>query len=1561
MKIQLGLDIGTNSIGWALIENDFDKKEGRILGLGSRIIPMTADVLGAFENGGVLETATAQRTQKRLMRRMYQRRQLRRERLLRVLNVMDFLPSHFSASIDFSHKKGQFIDGKKTLLPYKPSHTEGKTEFLFKKSYDEMVRNFKENGHNENLPYDWTIYFLRKKALYEMISKHELSWLLLHFNQKRGYYQSREETEDKDTSKREEYLKCKIIDVQKTGDKKGAEFWFEMTLDNGLVYKRAGDDKLFDWKGSDREFVLTTQLDGEGNPALNKSGEVKYSFRAPEDKDWGLIKLRTENAIDEFNRTHKTVGTGIYIYETLLEEPSQKIVGGLVRTVERKYHKEELTAILEHQSKYHPEFTSNEMVMRCAKELYSSNEVHQNSLLKKNLTHLLINDILFYQRPLKSKKSDISDCQFESRFFRNNDGTIQKRAIKSAPKSHPLYEEFRALQFLHNLRVYKKDFNDSRNSGGLVDVTSELISSINLRETLLAWMLSEEKIDQDAFLKFLLKSKIISKKDKDCIRWNYAEDSWYPIAPARAQIINRLKRAGIEPEWLSKERHLQLWHIIYSVKDLVMYRKALKTFSGKNDVDQESFLTAFQSHKPYESSYGAYSVKALSKLLPLMRFGSNWHESKIEAGVVEKIKALETDIKQFKEFEEEFKKKTTSSNHLTALAGSEQRRAMIKSFARVDLNKPIQGLNTYQACYAVYGRHSENSDVAFWDKPEDIERYLKEFKAMSLRNPIVEQIILETLRIVKDIWKRYGQGKPNFFDEIHLELARDLKKPRAEREKISKRYRENEATNLRIRAILQELANDPTIEGDVRPFSPSQQEILKLYEEGALSSQEIPEDIAKISRSADPTKAEIAKYKLWLAQRYLSPYTGQIIPLSKLFTQDYEIEHVIPKARYFDDSLSNKIICESVVNSIKGSQTGLEFIKNHGGSVVDLGQGRSTTILNEEAYRATCQRIFSQYHKKLEYLLSEDIPEGFINRQLNDTRHISRLVMGLLSNIVRNENETSFRVTRLIPLNGSITSQMKKDWGLNDIWNRIIQPRFERLNKITNSSDYGYFDSSINAFRIQVPAVFQRGFKSKRIDHRHHGLDALVIAAVTTDHVNYLNSLNSTRNNETLRKKLLTIEKIESVDMSSGEITTHHKKSFTKPWPYFTSDALSTLESTLISFKIRHRVINRTTNKYWSYTDENGQPYTDKNGRKVKNLTPQIKGDAWSIRRQLHNDGISGKVKLRRVTDSQIPINKAIINWENIADRQIRLLIKDLLFNKFGGDYTALSKHLKKEPLTIENQKVEHVSIINEFEATAKRMELTSSFTEKNLEKLTDTGIQKILKRHLESYPLGNGKFDYATAFSQEGLSTMNSNIKALNKGKDHKPIKFVRVYEVSQRFQVGQSPNSSHKYVESAKGSNLFFAVYQNAKTGKRDFATLPLHEIIEHQKQVAHLPKTQRSHVPANQDLGDLLFVLSPGDLVYNPTEEEIETQTLPDFSKLNKAICSRIYRMEKATGKECYFINHNIASLIAPYNAKIKFGEFKSQGKFERSEEDQESIKASCVKLNVDSLGNIIGYES
>lgn len=63
-----------------------------------------------------------------------------------------------------------------------------------------------------------------------------------------------------------------------------------------------------------------------------------------------------------------------------------------------------------------------------------------------------------------------------------------------------------------------------------------------------------------------------------------------------------------------------------------------------------------------------------------------------------------------------------------------------------------QGLPQWLANYVVYNRHSEASEIIKWESPDELDNYIRSFKQYSLRNPIVEQVSLETLRVVRDLW-----------------------------------------------------------------------------------------------------------------------------------------------------------------------------------------------------------------------------------------------------------------------------------------------------------------------------------------------------------------------------------------------------------------------------------------------------------------------------------------------------------------------------------------------------------------------------------------------------------------------------------------------------------------------------------------------------------------------------------------------------------------------------------------------------------------------------------------
>src|SRR5690606_13537801 len=148
------------------------------------------------------------------VRRLRERHLLRRERLHRVLNVLKFLPEHYASKIDFENRLGKFLEETEPKIAYKAcwDDAKGKLEysFIFKKSFEEMLKDFRqyqpqlltnEKGEEKLIPYDRTIYYLRKKALTQKIEKEELAWILLNFNQKRGYYQLRGEEEDENPNK----------------------------------------------------------------------------------------------------------------------------------------------------------------------------------------------------------------------------------------------------------------------------------------------------------------------------------------------------------------------------------------------------------------------------------------------------------------------------------------------------------------------------------------------------------------------------------------------------------------------------------------------------------------------------------------------------------------------------------------------------------------------------------------------------------------------------------------------------------------------------------------------------------------------------------------------------------------------------------------------------------------------------------------------------------------------------------------------------------------------------------------------------------------------------------------------------------------------------------------------------------------------------------------------------------------------------------------------------------------------------------------------------------------
>lgn len=1664
MKKILGLDLGTNSIGWAVVnaevetrndETSFLKPVG-ISAAGSRIIPMSADVLSDFDKGNT-KSQTADRTKARMARRLHERNIQRRERLLRTLKIMGFLPEHFSGRID---RFGKFIDDSEPKLVWRKDD-DGKMEFLFQSSFNEMLADFSQNqpqlvANGKRVPYDWTIYYLRKKALTQRISKEELAWVLLQFNQKRGYYQLRgEDEEENSTAKTRQYFDRQIIcDIVDTGQEYKGLKVLTVTLQNGDKGKVFKKD-IPNWIGQEKSIIVTIDIDKDGRDKFDENGQLSRKFKIPTeaewDSEWKLIKLKTEKDLDNSNKT-----VGCYIYDALLANPKQKIIGKLVRTVERKFYKDELIQILKTQQELIPELKDDNLYKRCIEELYPHNEAHRNNIAKPDFVNLFVNDILFYQRPLKSKKSLISDCPYETRF--DEDGN--KHPVKCIAKSNPLFQEFRLWQFVQNLRIYERE----KEAKGDADVTNEFLKTEEDYVKLFDWLNDRVSIKQDTLLNSYFKIRKQKGQEQYPYRWNYVEDKEYPCNKTRAMILSGLAKCGISIDFLSRETEMHLWHILYSVEDKTEIGKALRKFGERHGLS-DSFAEVFGKIKPFKKDYGSYSEKAIKKLLSLMRMGKYWDEGNIDSNTRERIEKIITG-----EYDETIGVRT---------------REQIKKYEEKTENKldavsSFKKLPVWLACYIVYDRHSEALDNKPWKKPEDIDLYLKDFKQHSLHNPIVEQVITETLRTVRDIWKQEGQ-----IDEIHVELGREMKNTAEDRAKITLQNTENEQSNLRIKALLSEFLNSEYEIDNVRPYSPSQQEILKIYEENALGitykvtrnketktskieikyASNVPDDIigivTKLNKREQPTKSEFMRYKLWLEQKYRSPYTGEIIPLAKLFTSAYEIEHIIPQSLYFDDSFSNKVICEAEVNKLKDRMLGYEFIKVHHGEKVQLSQGKTVEVFSVEDYEKFVRDHYASNRTKMKKLLMDDIPDGFIERQLNDSRYISKVVKGLLSNIVREdlgngEYEQEAVSKNLISCSGSITDRLKKDWGMNDVWNTIVLPRFIRLNELTNKIsavelvnefkrlfefelstiaktkgiviDCSYpdfykslkndekksvIDNVMKQLSItesflsvnneghlipNMPLELQKGFNKKRIDHRHHAMDAIVIACTTRDHVNLLNNEAAHSKYESkhnvnryqLQRKLRRFEK-EFVDGNEKVVA----KEFLKPWDSFTTDAKQALENIIVSFKQNLRVINKTTNYYESYNDEEGNLRIGKNGKPEKGFNKQEKGDSWAIRKSMHKDTVFGEVNLWR-REKFVKLETALKQPKRIVNKDFKKKVLEMLTE--GRDFKYIQKYVKENKDTwsdIDISKIEvyyytqevkdkNGKVKERYFATRYGNDLVSVFkgvtnnekAKEVIKKTTDTGIQKILLHHLETK--GNNP---ELAFSADGIDEMNRIIVDPEKsyiymknGKIHQPILKVRVYEQSEKkFAIGKKGNKKTKFVETDDGTNLFFAVFVSEKLNKgtgeaenvRSYCTIPLNVIIDCQKQFGTKWRNNIEVFLKEKELADddakLLFILSPNDLVYLPTKEELS-------NGIKAVDRKRIYKFIDPNSNKGNFVPYSVSNVIfsvnftdqkkrgISYPIQDEFGVGSQCSKNPRAITG-EMIKETCVPIKVDRLGNII----
>jgi CRISPR-associated endonuclease Csn1 len=201
------------------------------------------------------------------------------------------------------------------------------------------------------------------------------------------------------------------------------------------------------------------------------------------------------------------------------------------------------------------------------------------------------------------------------------------------------------------------------------------------------------------------------------------------------------------------------------------------------------------------------------------------------------------------------------------------------------------------------------------------------------------------------------------------------------------------------------------------------------------------------------SRDNIIRYLLWQEQNETCVYSGNPISIRQLFGQDIDVDHILPRSRTLDDSQMNKVVCfrqtsAALGNHDKGNRTPNEWLAD----------------AHPKAYAAVCQRAKKLPYPKYRRFLQKELElDDFIARQLNDSRYIARLAGEYLRCLFEKDHQ-------VLGLKGQLTAELRHQWGLDTI-----------LAELPDSP----------AWREQSRL---RPGEKNRADHRHHAVDAVVIA-----------------------------------------------------------------------------------------------------------------------------------------------------------------------------------------------------------------------------------------------------------------------------------------------------------------------------------------------------------------------------------------------------------------------------------------------------------------------------------
>lgn len=1398
MKKILGLDLGTASIGWALVnEAENDNERSSICKLGVRAISFDnftnsegKEVKGNpadFFAAGKSVSPNAARTQARGMRRNLQRYKLRRDTLINVL------------------MEAGLID-KDTVLSESGKFTTYQT------------------------------LHLRAKAVTEEISLEEFARVLLNINKKRGYKSSRKAVgQDEGT----------IVDGMAI-----AKELYEKGITPGmLVYRRILENKFNvpDFYRSDLkdEFNKIWDFQSKFYPdlftenlkeALNEKNKTQTWAECQ--KVWKTVGLKREFKGKDLLKENyewraKAVREKVSLEQlaVVFQEINGQIkntsgyLGGISERSKELYFnnmtvgQRQLKQIQDnpHNSLKNHVFFRQDYLDEFEKIWETQASYH--SELTKDLKKIIRDVVIFYQRPLKSQKGLISLCEFESRektIVIDGKTKTKRVGLKVCPKSSLLFQEFKIWQRLNDLKV----------NGEYLEQESKeaLFAELNIRGRL-----SDKEV-----LKILFKNhKELSLNFKE-VEGNDTQAALYK-AYSRILAVN-----GYEEYDFSKMPASDSQHIVSEIFSSLGYKTDFLSFDSSmpdDDFEKQPMFRLWHLLYSYEGDKSiSGNEKLINKIIEMT--GMDEDSARILASV-------------------------TFPSDYGSLSSKAMRRIL----------EHLREGNEYSlACeYAGY-RHSSKSLTKEEIKNKIYKDTLTLIPRNSLRNPVVEKILNQMVNVVNDVIKVYG--KP---DEVRIELARELKKSATERKEmadaIAKSTKEHE----------------------------QYKEILK-----------------KEFGVENPSRNDIIRYRLYLELKdngFHTLYSNTYIPREKLFSKEFDIEHIIPQAKLFDDSFSNKTLESRQINIEKSNTTAYDFVK---GKYDDhhLAEYESKV---EHLYKI---KAISKTKRNKLLMKEADIPQGFIERDLRETQYIAKKAKEMLEDVI----------SSVVSTTGSITDRLREDWQLVDIMKELNWDKYERLGMTNIRLD----KDGRRIYEIQD--------WTKRNDHRHHAMDALTIAFTKRSFIQYLNNLNARISKSVEDSKYIDLKDFDLNDLPQSQRAaavraieknqmyrdSRNRLRFMPPMPLdeFRKEAKKHLEDILISIKAKNKVATRNVNISKKKSGVN---------KKVQ-LTP---------RGQLHNETIYGKIRQAVFKEEKIGPSFTAEKIATVARLQYRnALLKRLA--EFGNDPKKAfggKNTLEKNPVFIDEIHSEQVpakvKTISYEDIYTKRESITPDL---KIDKVIDRQVKRILEARLEEFG-GDPK---------KAFMNLDENPIWLNREKGI-CIKKVTITGKSNAVPLHSKTDKDGKYIMNSDGE---FIPNDYVSTGSNHHVAIYLDEDGNLQEQVVSfldavtrinlgMPVIDRDFNKAEG--WKFMFTMKQNEYFVFPNPSTgFDPNEIDLMNPDNYALISpNLFRVQKIASKN-YFFRHHLETTVAENKQLINITYKPQLG--------LKGIKG-IVKVRINHLGQIV----